>query len=482
MLPDKKLKVLVVGSGGREHALCWKIAQSEHVRHVFCAPGNGGTGRGQRSSNVAIKVNDFAALLKFCQEEVIDLVVIGPDNALADGIVDYLQAAGIRVFGPRKQSAKLEWSKLYAKQFMESAGLPTARFTAQRTLAEAKQAVRTCPWLKQGRCVVKVDGLALGKGVFVCNSEAEADAALEAIFVEKSFGQAGAVVLLEERLEGEELSLLVLCDGKTLVTMPACQDHKRRQDGDRGPNTGGMGAYSPVPLYEQAQEAIEKKVVAPLKQALQRGVLPNGSALPEEIRSYQGVLYFGLMLERAGENSSQQPAAPRKEEETPSSAVNASDGRTGAKEFFPYVLEFNARFGDPEAQALLPRLRSDLLEALWATTEGQLNTVTMQWSSEASCCVVAVAASYPSGSSRGEPIVVGGVDKTCSTVFHAGTKRDEAGQLLTDGGRILAVTSLAPDMERARERAYEALEHISFSSMDFRTDIAARAVRQCQSS
>jgi phosphoribosylamine--glycine ligase len=442
MLPDKSINILVVGGGGREHAICWKLAQSARAAAVFCAPGNGGTAGDTKITNIDIKVTEFEKLADFCCRKAIDLVVIGPDNPLADGIVDFLQERGLRVFGPVKEAAKLEWSKDFAKQFMQTHGLPTARYVTATNHDDAVKAARTNDWAR----VVKVDGLALGKGVFVCDSLPEVEEALSTIFKEKTFGEAGNTVLLEERLTGEEMSLLYFCDGKKLVAMPPCQDHKRRFDGDTGPNTGGMGVYSPVPLYDRCAERVREEVTQPLERALQS----NDSF------EYCGVLYVGVMV-------------------TPDNK--------------PYLLEFNSRFGDPETQALLPLLQSDLVEILWECTERTLQDQSAVWRKDASCCVVAAADTYPTSSSKGEAISIGALPEDCF-VFHAGTKllppgtagSGKSNSLLTEGGRVLAVTAVAPDMETARTRAYKALEAIHFKGMDYRKDIARRAVKECLSS
>jgi phosphoribosylamine--glycine ligase len=430
MLPEYPLKVLVVGGGGREHALAWKIARNEQVEKIFCAPGNGGTATESKCQNVPIGVMDFAGLEKFALETKVDLVVVGPDNPLADGIVDSLEKAHLRVFGPTKEQAKLEWSKAHAKKFMDRLGLPTPRYLICNSHEEAKKAASENPWAQ----VVKVDGLALGKGVFVCDSEPEVLNALEQIFDGKTFGTAGETVLLEEKIVGEELSLLMLCDGKHLVELAPCQDHKRRFDGDAGPNTGGMGAYSPVALYDRYKSQIQTTIVEPLRKALETGVL-----------SFKGVLYAGIIVSESG----------------------------------PEVLEFNARFGDPETQALMPRLQSDLLEALWACTCGKLNEVEMRWSADNSCCVVAVGEHYPASSSRGEVITTAPHPNT--VLYQAGTKYTD-GKVLTDGGRVLNVVATASTMEEAAKACYSALDKVSFKGMAYRKDIARRAFKQCLSS
>lgn len=438
MLPESPINILVVGGGGREHAICWKLAQSPLVSRIYCAPGNGGTATLDKTENLAIPVDAFDRLAAFCADNKIELVVVGPDNPLADGIVDFLEERRLRVFGPTKAAARLEWSKVYAKEFMQSIGLPTARFHSCTSFGEGRQLVAANSWAR----VVKVDGLALGKGVFVCDTESEAIAALEEIFGNKKFGESGSKVVLEEKLAGEELSLLTLCDGKRLTPMPALQDHKRRFDGDHGPNTGGMGAYSPVELYERCRNEIQAQVLAPLSKALEDGRL-----------SYKGVLYIGLMV---------------------------STKHTGASSSYtPFVLEFNARFGDPETQALLPRLSSDLLPALWSCTEGTLDQIEMEWTDQSSCCVVAVTEAYPEQSSKGKEIEIRPMPPD-AVLFQAGTALIK-GKLQTAGGRILSITGLAPSMEAASRKAYAGLNSVSFPGMAYRCDIAWRATKQCLS-
>lgn len=430
MLPDKELNLLVVGGGGREHAICWKLAQSPRVDSIHCAPGNGGTATEAKTTNVDIKVTEFDKLVEFTKTNKIDLVIIGPDNPLADGIVDHLKAHGIRVFGPTKDGAKLEWSKAFAKDFMQKHDIPTARFKTVSSKSEGIAFVEKNEWAR----VVKVDGLALGKGVFVCDSLADAQDALTEIFDKGSFGDAASTVLLEERLSGEEMSLLFFCDGKRLVPMPASQDHKRRFDGDAGPNTGGMGVYAPVELFDRCKNQIQELLVKPFEKALQNGF------------QYQGIVYAGMMVTAKNE---------------------------------PYVLEFNARFGDPETQALLPLLKTDLLEILWACTDSSLDSIDIRWQDASSCCVVAAAKAYPASSSKDAAITIGEL-MPGSIVFHAGTRRDNA-NLVTAGGRVLAITAVAATMDEARNKAYESIKSVSFADMDYRTDIARSAVKQCLS-
>ncbi len=424
--PHNELTVLVVGGGGREHALCWKLAQSKHIERILCAPGNGGTAFAEKTKNFAIPVTDFPALVELAKKENVDLTVIGPDNPLAEGIVDAFESAGLRVFGPTKEQAKVEWSKAHCKKFLVEAGIPTARFEVCHSLEEGHRIIEKSPWAK----VAKADGLALGKGVYVCDTDSEVSQALADMLGEKRFGKAGEVVLLEEKLIGEELSLIMLCDGKTILPLAASQDHKRRFDDDRGPNTGGMGAYSPVKLYDQFEGEIEKLILAPLRKALKDGKL-----------SFKGVLYAGILF------------------------AQREDGKV-----IPMVLEFNARFGDPETQAILPRLESDLLPALWACTDGSLDKIALTWTKDASCCVVAVTKDYPEKSAKGDLITVGALGKN-SVLFHAGTK-NEGEKAYTAGGRVLCLTSLAPTIEAASQLAYNELPKLAFDNIDYRRDIA----------
>lgn len=432
------LKVMVIGGGGREHALCWKLAQSDKVAQIFCAPGNGGTAGENKTENADIAVMDFDGITSFCKNQKIDLVVVGPDDPIAAGLVDHLEAEGIRAFGPGKKLARLESSKAFAKHFMVDHQIPTARFLVTDNSQDALDAVREHPWAR----VIKADGLALGKGVFVCDTEDEAVDAVHAIFRERRFGDAGKRVVMEEKISGEEMSLLLFCDGKRIVAMPPLQDHKRRFDGDRGPNTGGMGAFSPVELYRHCSKEIDQQVLEPLRKAMRARQF-----------DYKGVLFIGLMIE----------------------SKKLETGRV----YQPYVLEFNARFGDPETQAIMPLLESDLLEIIWACTEGHLHEVQPKWSKQSSCCVVAAAQQYPESSSRGEEISLSQLPNG-SVVFHAGTKLDGS-KLVTNGGRILAVTALGGDLEQASENAYIAIQNVSFPSIAYRKDIARRNSTACLS-
>lgn len=442
------MKVLVVGGGGREHAICWKLALSTRVEQIFCAPGNGGTAKSDKTTNIDIAVMDFDKLISFGKEQAIDLVVIGPDNPLAEGIVDKMEAAGLRVFGPNKSQAKLEWSKAYAKEVLNQLNIATARFATANSQQTAEAIVKANQWAR----VIKADGLALGKGVFVCANEEEAMQALNTIYKSGKFSD--TKVVIEEMLSGEEISLLTLCDGKTLTPLLPSQDHKRRFDDDLGPNTGGMGAYAPVQLYEKHKEAIQDRVLEPLQKALTEGKL-----------NFKGVLYIGLLMHQEKSNVDKTS--------TNQSSKNLPE---------PYVLEFNARFGDPETQTILPLLQSDLFDALYACTDQSLDQQKLSWSKQSSCCVIGAAKGYPESSSKGEAITLPLNSDNEQIIFQAGTKlltTATGEQLVTDGGRIFAAVGLADKMEEARERAYNLIATVQCQSLDYRRDIAKREA--CQS-
>jgi len=417
------MNVFVIGSGGREHALAWKLAQSPRVEHVFVAPGNGGTDGASRITNAPFNPHSLISAPRP------DLVVVGPEAPLAEGIVDALQAAGVRCFGPTRAAARLESSKVFAKEFMARHGIPTGRaaiFTAyEPALAYLRRS--------DGPVVIKASGLAAGKGVIVPETPAEAEVALRQIMVERQFGAAGDEVLIEERLTGPEVSLLAFCDGRTVAAMPPAQDHKRVFDGDRGPNTGGMGAYAPAPIAPPS--LVEELVAAVLRPAV-AGMAAEGTP-------YVGVLYAGLMLTPAG----------------------------------PRVLEFNCRFGDPETQAILPLLESDLLDVLEACVEGALDRVTVRWRDAAAATVVAASEGYPGPYPKGREIA--GIADAAALpgviVFHAGTRRTADGRLVTDGGRVLAVTGVGADLRQALDRAYAGIRRIHFEGMHYRRDIGAKA-------
>ncbi len=423
-------KVLVIGSGGREHALCWKLAQSDKITEIYCAPGNGGTAQERKTANVPIAIFDFEALVGFAREKQIDLTIVGPDNPLADGIVDVFQAAGLKIFGPTKKAAQLESSKAFAKYFMQTYKLPTAQFEVFGSHDEALSFCMANEWAR----VIKVDGLALGKGVYVCDTLLECETALTDIFKFKRFGDSGAKVVIEERLEGPEISLMVLSDGKTLAPMASSQDYKRRFEDNQGPNTGGMGSFSPAPLYESLIPKIEETILKPLAKGLQESEI-----------GFQGVLYVGLLIQN-GE---------------------------------PYVLEFNARFGDPEAQCLLPRLESDLYTLFESCTNGTLHQQTMRWTEQSCVCTVLVAETYPEKSLKDVPITINETPSDIM-VFHAGTKYDEEGILVTNGGRILNIVGMADTLERASRKVYDVIEEIEFEGMTCRQDIA-KDVAACPS-
>jgi phosphoribosylamine--glycine ligase len=424
------LKALVVGGGGREHAIVKALRRSPRVKEVFCAPGNAGIAA-DAECLPEVAADDVAAIVAAAQSHGIELVAVGPEAGLVAGAVDALEEAGIAAFGPRRAAAEIEGSKAFAKELMAEAGVPTAGHVLLRSREEAEeQIVRT-----GFPTVLKADGLAAGKGVIVCSSEAEAREALDVFFTERRFG--ATTVVMEDFLEGEELSLLALCDGENVVPLAPAQDYKRIFDGDRGPNTGGMGSYSPVPGFGGAEvEAIVDRVHRPVVAAMAARGVP-----------FHGVLYAGLMLTAEG----------------------------------PRVLEFNARFGDPETQAVLPRLRSDLAELFLAAREpGGLAGVTADFADEWAVTVVLASAGYPESSSKGD--VIRGLAEAAQVaeITHAGTAERE-GEIVTAGGRVLNVTGLGAGPAEARDRAYDAAGRISFEGMQIRTDIAARAVERVPS-
>lgn len=430
------MKLLVIGSGGREHALVWKLAQSPHATRLWCAPGNAGiaaerlAATGSPVECVPLGAEDLARLLAFAQAHRPDLTVVGPDNPLALGIVDLFQAHGLRIWGPNRAAAQFEASKGFAQRFMAQHGIPTARAGA---FTDARAASRFAAELG-GRCAVKADGLALGKGVLLCHDMAQADAAIEAILVRKTFGPAGECAVIQELLAGVEISLHALCDGRTARPFPTSQDHKRALDGDQGLNTGGMGAYSPTPFLAPAAAAA----------AYDQILKPWLAGCAAEGLDFRGLLYPGVMLTQDG----------------------------------PRVLEFNARFGDPETQVYLPRLENDFVELIDASASGTLDQVELKWSPQVAVCVVMASAGYPGDYARGKPIT--GLDAAAAPpnvkVFHAGTAR-AGDQLVTNGGRILGVTAWAADLRQARAAAYAAVDRIHFEGAQFRRDIGAKALK-----
>jgi len=421
------MKVLVVGGGGREHALVWKIAQSPLLEAVYSAPGNAGTG--EHAERVDIGAEDVDGLLDFARDRGIDLTVVGPEAPLVAGIVDRFAEAGLHAFGPGKEAAQLEGSKVFAKQLMRQAQVPTAEFRVfdDPDLAHDYLDSQGAP------IVVKADGLAAGKGVLVCQSIDQAHQAVDAIMVDRRFGEAGRLVIIEECLAGEEASILALTDGKTIYPLPSSQDHKAACDGDQGPNTGGMGAYSPAPVVTaEMEERITREILVPVLHALRvRGV------------RYRGVIYAGLMIGPGG----------------------------------PRVLEFNVRFGDPETQPILMRLKSDLVPALQAVVEGRLQGVSLEWDDRPAVCVVMASGGYPGSYEKGKPIAgledAAGMDDV--VVFHAGTAKDD-GRVVTNGGRVLGVTALGKTVAEAKARAYGAVAKIHFDGAYCRSDIADRAI------
>ena len=422
------MKILVIGNGGREHAIVWKLRADDPAANLFCAPGNAGTA--EVAANVAIPADDVTALVNWARTNRPDLVVVGPEAPLCLGLVDALDAIGVPAFGPRRAAARLEGSKAFAKDVMAAAQIPTARSAIVRSADEARRAVAEfgIP------VVIKADGLSAGKGVSVCLTEAAAEAAIQAMFVDRVFGAAAAEVLVEEFLDGEEASVLAFVDGAIAVPLASAQDHKRLRDGDLGPNTGGMGAYSPAPCMTPDMLAVvQSQVFKPALAELQaRGIV------------YKGILYAGLMLTANG----------------------------------PRVLEFNCRFGDPETQAILPRLASPLAEAMHACIAGQLADCDIRWNPDPCACVVMAAGGYPGHYDKGMPIAgladaakVPGVQ-----VFHAGTALAN-GEVVTAGGRVLGVAATAPDLDETLKRAYAAVLKIKFDGAQYRTDIAYRALK-----
>jgi phosphoribosylamine--glycine ligase len=422
------MKILVIGSGGREHALVWKLKQSKRVTKLYCAPGNAGTGL--LAANVPLAISDQAGLLDFVLEKKIDLTVVGPDDALAAGIVDLFQGKGLRIFGPTKAAARFESSKIFAKEFMERHGIPAA---ASGHFSKSDEAHRFCQKMKYP-LVIKADGLALGKGVIIAQNADEAAKTIYRIMERGQFGDAGRSIVIEEFLQGQECSIHALVDGNNYLLFPGAQDHKQVFDGDRGPNTGGMGTFSPAKILKpEIEYGVHRDV-------LQRFI----TGLKKEGIRFQGLLFPGLMLTKDG----------------------------------PRVLEFNCRFGDPETQVLLPRLKTDLVDLIEATIEGTLDRQTISWDERAAVCVVMASGGYPADYEKGRVIDGLGEFDGCDDViiFHAGTKNDD-GRVVTAGGRVLGVTALGPDLRAAQRRAYEAVERIHFEGRHYRTDIAQKGLQ-----
>jgi phosphoribosylamine--glycine ligase len=423
------MKVLVVGGGGREHALIWKIAQNSGVRKIYCAPGNAGIV--QMAECLPISADDVKGLAAWAEKEKIDLTVVGPEAPLTLGIVEDFRARGLRIFGPSRKAAEIEGSKAYTKELMKKYGIPTGE---SETFTDPGAAVRYVK-AKGAPLVVKADGLAAGKGVIICRKVEEALSAVELILVQKAFGAAGAKVVVEEFLEGEEASFLAFTDGENVLPLPTSQDHKAIYDNDQGPNTGGMGAYSPAPVVS---EKIHREV-------MEKIMIPTVRGMAKEGREYQGVLYAGLMI----------------------------------KDEKARVLEFNARFGDPEAQPLLMRMKSDLIPVLEATIDKKLAGQKIQWEERPSVCVVMASGGYPGSYEKGKPI--SGLRDAAKVrdafVFHAGTAL-KGGRVVTNGGRVLGVTALGSGIQEAIQRAYEAVAKISWEGVYYRKDIGRKAIQR----
>lgn len=422
------MKVLVIGSGGREHALVWKLSQSPRIQKIYCAPGSAGIGI--LAENVAIPVQDLAALLSFAKKERIDLTVVGPELPLTLGLVDLFEKEGLKIFGPQKEAALLEGSKAFTKKLLQENGIPTAYFEIFEDYDRAVEFLKTQAY----PLVIKADGLAAGKGVLIAGDRAQAVEGLDLIFKKKVFGEAGRMVVIEEFLAGEEVSFHALVDGKSILPLDSAQDHKRVGDGDTGPNTGGMGVYSPAPIVTEGlrDEVIQKILVPTLQGLLKKGI------------TYRGVLYAGLMITSQG----------------------------------PKLLEYNVRFGDPETQSLLVRLDEDLLDVMEATVDGRLGK-TLRWKKEASVCVVMAAHGYPGEVRSGDEIhgleIALSIPET--VVFHAGTKKTD-GRWLTAGGRVLGVTALGKNLRQACERAYDVCEKIHWKGVHYRQDIGQRGMKK----
>lgn len=417
------MKVLVVGSGGREHAICWKLSQSSKVDKIYCAPGNAGIA--ELAECVDIKAMEFDKLVAFAKEQAIDLTVIGMDDPLVGGIVDVFEAEGLRVFGPRKNAAILEGSKAFSKDLMKKYNIPTAGYETFTTPEDAKKYLETSKY----PIVLKADGLALGKGVLICATKEEAMEGVNELMLDKKFGSAGNTIVVEEFMTGREVSVLSFVDGNSIQIMSSAQDHKRAKDGDQGLNTGGMGNFSPSPFYTKDVDDFCKKYV----------YQATVDAMKAEGRPFKGVIFFGLMLTPEG----------------------------------PKVLEYNARFGDPEAQVVLPRMKNDIVDVFEACIDGTLDQIDLQFEDNACVCVVLASDGYPVSYEKGFEIK--GMDnfkgKDGYYLFHAGSKFDENGKVVTNGGRVLGVTALGNDLKEARANAYEATEWVDFANKYMRHDI-----------
>lgn len=419
------MKILVIGSGGREHALVWKLRESKSIDHIYCIPGNGGIRRSAETAD--IQLHNFVRLSDFVKEKKIDFTVVGPELPMVTGITDHFKTRGLRIFGPNLQCARLEGSKIFAKNFMKKYDIPTAEFETFDSYEKAAGYIG----LQKNSLVIKADGLCAGKGVIVCDTPQEARNAAEEILVKKAFGNAGTKIIVEKRLTGQEVSIIGFCDGNTILPLPPAQDHKRIFDGDKGPNTGGMGAYSPVPIV--TKEIMEK---------IRRRIFHNFiKGLHAEKMDYCGMIYFGILL------------------------VGNVD---------PYILEFNVRFGDPETQPLLPLINNDIIELMSATVTKRLADTSISIKDECSVCIVLASGGYPGSYEKNKEIT--GLDNVKDAlVFHSGT-RYENEKFYTDGGRVLGVTALGKTLEEARKTAYNAVEQLHFDGMQYRKDIGMKAL------
>ena len=420
------MKVLVVGSGGREHAICWKLSKSPKVDKIYCAPGNAGIA--ELAECVDIKAMEFEKLVAFAKENSIDLTVIGMDDPLVGGVVDVFEAEGLRVFGPRKNAAILEGSKAFSKDLMKKYSIPTAAYETFTSAKEAKKYLETAEY----PIVLKADGLALGKGVLICENKEDALAGVDELMLDKKFGTAGDIIVIEEFMTGREVSVLSFVDGNTIKIMSSAQDHKRAKDGDQGLNTGGMGTVSPNPYYTQE--------VA--KECMDKIFMPTINAMNNEGRTFKGCLYFGLMITPKG----------------------------------PKVIEYNCRFGDPETQVVLPRLKTDIVDIFEAIDNETLSDLDVEWSDDACACVIMASGGYPKSYPKGIEITGlsnGQLDGV--TVYHAGTKLQD-NKLVTSGGRVLGVTALGDTLENALKKSYDAVEKIHFEGAHYRRDIGKRAL------
>ncbi len=419
------MNILVVGSGGREHAIVWKLAMSNRVDKIYCAPGNAGIA--SIAECVDIAATDIESLLAFTKANPVDLTVVGMDDPLMLGIVNRFESEGLKIFGPRLNAAIIEGSKVFSKELMEKYHIPTADYASFTDPLLAKEYIKSCDY----PLVIKADGLALGKGVLICQNPQEAEDAIETIMVEKKFGEAGETIVVEEFITGPEVSVLAFCDGEHIVPMVSAQDHKRALDGDEGLNTGGMGTYSPSKYYTDAIHEI----------CIRRIYQPSIEAMKKEGRPFTGIMFFGLMLTDKG----------------------------------PKLLEYNARFGDPEAQVVLPRLQTDLVDIIEHAMDGRLDKIDVQWDNQSTVCVILASGGYPIKYEKG--YVIDGLELFQKhqdiTVFHAGTRLD-GGKYLTNGGRVLGVTATAHSMESAREKAYVAVDQIHFEKKYYRKDIGLK--------